>query len=161
MTVEKKGEDKVKTELIEIFEVKELTTSDWEKIVQTIEKSFKKSLQESFSQNDIIKIFYSTDFRGVAIIKNFMETVYLDKLAVLEEHRGIGLGNALLTRIFEEFTQLIWRASHHNPYVNFYYRHCDGLVKSKKWIVFWKNYSLDDIKKVIELILEKPSDFRE
>lgn len=150
----------MKTGLTEVFGVTK-QESAWDQLVGTIENSFNKQLKQSYSDKSIVKVFYTQNYGGVAIVTTFSGKIYLDKLAVLPRFRGLGLGKALLARIFEEFPKIVWRASYNNPHVTFYYRHCDGLIKSDRWIVFWKNYTLDEIRKTVGPILDKPSDFAE
>ncbi len=136
-----------------------LTDRIWNEVLKTIEHSFGMPIAGTFSRSAVQAVFFSKGFEGVAVVSRFTGVHYLDKLAVLESHRKLGLGSAVLSAVFEQFPALVWRARYNNPYVSFYYRHCHGLIKTDLWIVFWKTYTLNDVTGVVPFVLEKPADF--
>ena len=87
------------------------------KLFTLIETSFKKKLSTKFPSRKLCCAIYSADFSCVGLISQIDTIFYLDKLAVLPEFRGKGLGKALLDDIISLYSPLVWRASFSNPYI--------------------------------------------
>ena len=129
-------------------------------LIPIIEKSFEKKIIHSFNLKQVVGVIYSENYSCVGLISKLDSIYYLDKLAVLKEFRGKGLGNALLNEILSKYSPLIWRSSHLNPFLNFFKTKATHTYKFKQWIIFEYNKSNSLVNnKIIKYLTNKKSDF--
>ncbi|MEM4367554.1 MAG: GNAT family N-acetyltransferase [Candidatus Anstonellales archaeon] len=118
---------------------------DIEKLKNLLIDAFsgRKLVSYYFSLKDVVKIYYEKDYYGCAILrkpfKDFKNFYYLDKLAVSKAFRGTGLGNELFQKVIKNHKYLIWRSNKKNDINNYYFSHCTGCIKTRKWNIFWIN----------------------
>ena len=122
-----------------------ITTNNMKRIVECIEGSFSKKLKDSFRLKKLEKVFFFNNWKGLAVLQNLGGFNYLDKLAIRQEFRGSGLGNLLLSSVIEYSKSLLWRSSRENVFQEFYFKFCDGFVKTPDWNIFWINYHFFDL----------------
>ena len=137
-----------------------ITTNNMKRIVECIEGSFSKKLKDSFRLKKLEKVFFFNNWKGLAVLQNLGGFNYLDKLAIRQEFRGSGLGNLLLSSVIEYSKSLLWRSSRENVFQEFYFKFCDGFVKTPDWNIFWINYPLNSqLIHSIEILSQLPADF--
>lgn len=147
---------------LSIHTLETLSADDMKKIVDCIEDSFSKKLNPAFLSKTFEKVFFFNDWKGVGIVKNLNGFFYLDKLAIRQKFRGSGLGNLLLSFIIEHSKSLIWRSSRENIFQEFYFKFCDGFIRTPNWNIFWVHYSLDsNLIQMIQQLSQTPADFDE
>ena len=133
---------------------------DFDSIKGCIDNSFGKTLAPSYSSSDIANVLFFKGFMGVAIMKVINSVIYLDKLAILPEYRGKGLGRVLLNEIAQIYDSFVWRSGLDNPYNEFYIEFSSGYRQVGGWCIFWKNYTSEKrLARAIELLVAKPVDF--
>lgn len=143
-----------------IHTLEKISADDMKNIIDCIENSFSKKLNSVFLSKSFEKVFFFNDWKGVAIVKNLNGFRYLDKLAIRQEFRGSGLGHLLLSFIIEHSKSLIWRSSRENVFQEFYFKFCDGFVRTPDWNIFWVDYPLDStLIQVIQQLSQTPADF--
>ena len=112
-----------------------------------IESSFGRTLlPDYFEKTKLLRAYVSENYRAAVILTDEAEGVYLDKVAVLDDAQGEGLGRAVWNVMHEETPKLFWRSRHNNPVNIFYYAVSDGCFKQEKWKVFW--YGIEDFSEV-------------
>ena len=132
---------------------------DKTKIVKNIQDSFGRKLKKDFWDEPIERIFFQKDYEAVAIVKKINDLPYLCKFSVLKAKQGTGLGKALWQELTRKYTSFVWRSNSYNPINSFYYSKSDGMTKSGKWHIFWKNIKKDKIWKIVKIISEKEESF--
>ncbi len=118
---------------------------DKDRISALLVSSFGKRLVDAeayFAAENVIGIIIEKDYRGIAIVKNLDGVNYLDKLAVVKELQGNGLGGEIWQALKERYPSLIWRASNENPINPWYMAKSDGHTNHGEWIVYW--YGMSD-----------------
>ncbi len=128
---------------------------DLEKVRDLLETSFRKKLVEGYFNRLVKSIYYQQDYEGIAIVSDLEGLNYLDKIAVSQLRQGTGLGKSIWENIVADYPQLIWRAALNNPINPFYMQHCDGMVKGKEWIVYWKEYDFKEIIPAMKIVSAK------
>ena len=138
----------------------EVSVKEQPSLVTCIENSFDRRLSEHFYLKSFTKLFTLNNFQGVALLRDIQGFCYLDKLAIVQDARGMGLGQLLLSSVIEQTDALIWRSSIENPFQDFYLTLCDGVIKTDDWHLFWIGYphnvALIDVLQIIDAM---PADF--
>lgn len=114
-----------------------------DKLFETVERSFNKKLAPNYPSRKLCSAIYTKEFSCVGLISMIDSIYYLDKLAVLQEYRGKGLGNSLLKYIISQYCPIIWRSSKKNPFIEFYLNKSTHVVETKLWNLFGYKYNID------------------
>ena len=56
---------------------------------------------------------------------------------------------------------IFWRANKQNPINKWYFKECDGMIKTKNWNIYWIGLHSKYIQLVVEYLSELPGDFYE
>jgi acetylglutamate synthase len=103
-------------------------------------------------------------FTGIVVwkfklLKNHQDMTYLSKFAVGTEARGLGIGRDLWTEILKNNSCIFWRSDPEKFITHWYVKQCDGMHKTKNWVVFWKGVGSSQITDAIEYALAQKIDF--
>lgn len=111
---------------------------DQERMRALLEECFGRRLDENyFNSKAPYRVYLAESYRACAILTMENGIPYLDKFAVTNEAQGEGIGGSIWSRFRRENPKLFWRSRANNPINAWYAQKADGLVKSKKWWVFW------------------------
>jgi acetylglutamate kinase len=123
-----------------------------------LEASFQRHLvPDYFERTEPARIYFSEHYRAAIVLTREGDLTYMDKLAVIEDAQGEGLGRAIWDKMSSENPSLFWRSRRGNPINEFYFSHADGARKEGPWTVFW--YGLDDwdvIHRAVDHALARP-----
>lgn len=135
------------------------------KIKEILEKSFNKKVVSDFFESKPIAIFVAKEDGktiGIAIIKAIEVdgTVfpYLDKIAVIPEAAGKGVGSKIWAQMKEDFKALCWRATLENPANEWYTKEAQAKITTDKWMIYGigiESNSFESVSTAINLL--KPS----
>ncbi len=121
------------------------------------EDSFRRPLVEDyFETTEPERIYYAESYRAAIVLTREAGMAYMDKLAVVEDAQGEGLGRAIWDVMRAENPSLFWRSRRGNQINEFYFGNADGARKDDEWTVFW--YGLDDweaIRRAVEAALAR------
>lgn len=134
-------------------------TLEHAKLDQLITMAFQAKVAEEFYERPTQAILLADDYRGVAIVEDKPLAPYLSKFAVDIRARGEGIGGDLWRALGGRCERLFWRARPDNPITSWYAGHCDGLVRTKSWTVYWIGLAHHEIGQAIELARLAPVDF--
>ena len=56
---------------------------------------------------------------------------------------------------------IFWRANKQNPINKWYFKECDGMIKTENWNIYWIGLHSKYIQLVVEYLSELPGDFYE
>ena len=119
---------------------------DKREMATVIEQAFGKRLASGyFDRGDILHIFYYPNYEGLAIVKQLAGIPYLDKLAVANNAKGIGMGKNLIAEIIDYYYKLLWRASLDNPANCMYFKACQWTATVGNWNIYWINLEMGEI----------------
>lgn len=124
-----------------------------------LELSFEKRVRDSFFREKIDCLYIEENYMGAALLKNHGKMTYLSKFAVGTEARGLGIGRDLWTEILKNHSGIFWRSDPNKFITHWYVKQCDGMHKTKDWVVFWKGADSSQITNAIEYALAQPIDF--
>ena len=91
----------------------------------------------------------------VESIPNSKEVHYLDKIVVLSELKGNGIGKILWALLNGDSSKLVWRAKKTNPINPFYLEQCEGLQRMPDWNIYWYGLSPQELEIGISYCLSK------
>ncbi len=122
------------------------------RLTTLLETSFGKQVVPDYFESAALHTAYVSDsYRAGAIICRGPDNLArLDKFAVTEAAQGEGIGGALWRRVRAAHPSMYWRARPGNPINPFYFRHADGFVRGRDWLVFW--YGIDDLRSLDTLV---------
>lgn len=124
-----------------------------------LELSFEKRVCESFFSEKVDYFYIEENYMGAALLKNHRSMTYLSKFAVGTEARGLGIGRDLWTEILKNNSCIFWRSDPEKFITHWYVKQCDGMHKTKDWVVFWKGVDSSQITDAIEYALNQKIDF--
>jgi acetylglutamate synthase len=124
-----------------------------------LELSFEKRVCESFFSEKVDHFYIEENYMGAALLKNHENMTYLSKFAVGTEARGLGIGRDLWTEILKNNSCIFWRSDPEKFITHWYVKQCDGMHKTKNWVVFWKGVESSQITNAIEYALAQKIDF--
>lgn len=124
-----------------------------------LELSFEKRVCESFFSEKVDCFYIEENYMGAALLKNHRSMTYLSKFAVGTEARGLGIGRDLWTEILKNNSCIFWRSDPEKFITHWYVKQCDGMHKTKDWVVFWKGVDSSQITDAIEYALAQKIDF--
>lgn len=124
-----------------------------------LELSFEKRVRESFFSEKVDRFYIEENYMGAALLKKHQDMTYLSKFAVGTEARGLGIGRDLWTEILKNHSCIFWRSDPEKFITHWYVKQCDGMHKTKDWVVFWKGMDSSQITTAIEYALAQKTDF--
>jgi len=148
----KLGSEIIKTNLSDINK---------EKLKKLLEASFHRSIKNEFLDSKIDSILLESDYRGAAILKETKYGTLLTKFAVDEIARGEGIGREIWDKMKSESEVIFWRANKLNPINKWYFKECDGMIKTDNWNIYWIGLQPKQIQLVVDYLSELPGDFYE
>ena len=129
-----------------------------EMLTELLETSFDKTLASDYFEKLTLDKAYVTDcYRAAAIVQKPLEVPFLDKFVVSEDAKGEGLGKTVWAHLKKGNPSLFWRSRNHNKINGFYFKQCDGCIKTDTWTVFW--YGVNDFEQIgrcVDYALSKP-----
>ncbi len=143
-----------------VEKVESMSHVDHLRVQTLIETAFGNTLINDFFSRPIAALYLADDYRGTAIITNTPVGFYLTKFAVDREARGEGVGHDLWWALQQDYPRLFWRSHANNPFVSWYEKQCDGLIRKNSWYIFWKGIASPDIENVIDYACQAPIDFK-
>jgi acetylglutamate kinase len=126
-----------------------------------LEGTFKRRLSKTFSSREPLHVYLEADYRGVAIVTQGTEAVFLTKFAVMPKAQGEGIGRDLWEAMLRDHHAVYWRARADNPATSWYEGECDGMHLQGDWRVYWRGIAAGALPRVIEDALCRPKDFEE
>lgn len=144
------------------------TRTSWDEVDRgrltgLLESSFGRRLApDYFDTVEPWRVYHSEHYRAAIVLTRAGDQTYMDKLAVVEDAQGEGLGRALWDVMRGENPTLFWRSRRGNPVNEFYFQNADGARKVGSWTVFWFGLeSWDEIRRAVEHAAERPATFVE
>jgi len=125
---------------------------DTSRLQGLLESSFTKRLKPGYFETTQLNTAYVSDsYRAAAIVCDGPHGIArLDTVAVTEAAQGEGIGSALWHRVRKAHSAMYWRARPGNAINIFYFRHADGFLRTRDWLVFW--YGIEDLNTVRTLV---------
>ncbi len=115
---------------------------DTQRLRSLLESSFGRKLAADYFETvSPRRVYFSEHYRAAVVLTREGDLTYMDKLAVVEDAQGEGLGRALWDVMRAENSGLFWRSRRGNPVDDFYFQNADGASKDAEWTVFW--YGID------------------
>ena len=133
---------------------------DREKLLKLFERSFGRPLENTDFLNQIGRIYLEENYRGVALLMDRPEGMYLSKFSVDTDARGEGIAQEIWLRMEAECPSLFWRSRKTNSINRWYTRVADGLHREDPWILFWKGVDPNHIPEIRRWVLSLPEDFK-
>ena len=132
-----------------------LDSVDKDRLVLLLNDAFGKKLVSDYFSEPVLGFFWEEQYDGAAIVKEVDGVAYLDKFAVIKAAQGTGLGKSIWARVVSKYPKIIWRATLDNPTNRFYVKNCDGMIKGKEWVFYWKGLDLSEVPKLYRLVVGK------
>lgn len=135
-------------------------TLDRARVRRLLERAFDKPLAEGFFEREADSTIYAADdVRGLAIVDKSPYGPYLSKFAVDRQAQGEGVGRDLWRALTADCSTLLWRSRIDNPITAWYRQQCDGMVRTGRWLVFWRGLSVDRVAEAVRYADGMPPDF--
>lgn len=122
-------------------------------------ESFGRPPQRELLRRGFAHTYLDPHYRGAALLEATDGWGYLSKFAVTRRAQGEGVGRDLWQAIGTDYPRLVWRARRDNPIAPWYEAHCDGLVRTELWTVYFRGIDPDDIPHAVRHALAQPADF--
>jgi hypothetical protein len=132
--------------------------TDRSALTSLIDSAFGKKLRPDYFDAPIQTLYIADEYRGAAIIKPTKLGPYLSKFVVDVAAQGEGIGRDLWRAIVQDVPSLFWRARKGNPIIAWYEQQCDGMAKTERWHIFWRNLPRERIAAAIEYAEGLPAD---
>jgi hypothetical protein len=132
---------------------------DVTRLERLLSTTFGRKLRPGYFDEANVTVVLEAAYRGVAIVKTDGPIPYLSKFAVEQAAQGEGMGRDLWAALARTFPEVYWRARPQNPALDWYHGLCDGMVKSGKWIVFFRGIDEAKIGEVVKSATRRPDDF--
>lgn len=136
------------------------------KIKQLIKFSFNKNLVDDYfdytKESKVIVAKYFQSYIGIIIFELIPKTdiSYLDKIAVLDEFKGIGIGKELWYLMGIDYCKSCWRSKMNNPINSFYEKKSDFVKEIGQWNIYCKNLDENETNIAIDYALSKKETIR-
>lgn len=143
----------------EIARLARYAQADIARVRQVIESAFHRRLLPDFLERPIRSLYVADDYRGLAIVQDTPHGPYLSKFAVERRAQGEGVGRDLWRALAGDHETLFWRGRSDNSITGWYQQHCDGMLRTPAWHVFWRGMPIDALPSVIEFAISAPRDF--
>jgi len=124
-----------------------------------LESSFRRSLVAGFFERPLLVTYLEEDYRAAAIMEPSPVGPILGKFAVDPVAQGEGMGRDLWQAIVREHPSFLWRARPDNPIARWYAEQCDGMIRSERWLVFWRGLPASRAEDVVRELVSRPEDF--
>jgi acetylglutamate kinase len=134
-------------------------TLDQRRLSDLLTATFGRQLKPTFFEREPTGIYLEQTYRGAAIVSAASTGTYLTKFVVDRLAQGLGIGRDLWQAVTRDHERLFWRARPQNPITQWYQSQCHGMVRSERWMVYWRGIPYADIPRVIAQALELPPDF--
>lgn len=134
-------------------------TLDVGRLKALLEVTFRRPLKDSFFQRPPSRIYVEQDYRGAAIIEQGRSGPYLTKFVVDRLAQGLGMGRDLWEAVTHDHASIYWRARPDNPIAEWYNGQCDGLIRTGRWIVYYRGMAPERVPELVEDALAQPEDF--
>ena len=132
---------------------------DRDRVRRLLESAFDKPLSDDFFARPIASLYVADDVRGLAIINQTVHGSYLSKFAVDRQAQGEGVGRDLWRALVADCPMLLWRSRRDNPVAAWYQQQCDGMMRTARWLIFWRGLDVDRIAEAIRYADAAPPDF--
>ncbi len=129
------------------------------RLAALLEASFGRTLRPSFFARAPKSVYLEPSYRGAIILEPSEVAPYLTKFAVDRIAQGEGIGRDLWHAVCRDEPAFYWRAQRSNPITGWYTEVCDGMVRARDWLVFWRGVPPTAAGRVVELALGWPTDF--
>jgi hypothetical protein len=124
-----------------------------------LESSFRRSLRPEFFDRKPLVTYLEENYHAAAIIEPSPVAPLLGKFAVDPVAQGEGMGRDLWHAVVREHPNLMWRARADNPIARWYAEHCDGMLRTERWLVFWRGLAPNLAEDVVREVVGRPEDF--
>jgi bifunctional N-acetylglutamate synthase/kinase len=132
---------------------------DLPRLRQLFEASFGRRLKDGFFERDTLALFVEADYRAAAVLQPSSVAPFLTKFAVEPIAQGEGMARDLWQAATHEFPSVFWRTSADNPITSWYVTLCDGMLRLRRWHVFWRGIEPAEIPTAVHEALTQPEDF--
>jgi acetylglutamate kinase len=106
-----------------------------------VDDYFEKLIGPGADKDRLAHLYVTESMRAAAVITREPNApdgaLYMDKLAVHNSFRGLGIAELLWQKICRDVTTLFWRSRVDNSFNSWYYRQCDGSFSAAEWTVFF------------------------
>lgn len=132
---------------------------DLVKLRALLESSFERKLAPKFVARRPSSIYVEEHYLAAAIVEPGPCAPWLTKFAVERAAQGEGMGRDLWQAVVRDYPALCWRARATNPIAGWYATLCDGMMRTEKWIVYFRGISADQVPAVVQDALSRTEDF--
>jgi hypothetical protein len=132
---------------------------DRDRLAALLTATFGRKLKATFFDRTPTGIYLEQTYRGAAIVSASSAGTFLTKFVVDRLAQGLGIGRDLWQAVTRDHERLFWRARPQNPITQWYQSQCHGMVRTERWMVYWRGVAHADIPNVIAHALELPPDF--
>lgn len=124
-----------------------------------LESSFGRTLKDGYFDTLDDPEVLIAPYTAAAIVLGAEPGSYLDKFAVNAQAQGAGIGASLWNKLVQRHPKLFWRSRTENPINKWYMQQADGMVRTDKWLVFWRGLeTAEAIEQAIALaVAHEPS----
>lgn len=129
-----------------------------ERLAALVETAFGRRLRADFLARPVDAVYLAEGGRGAAIVVATELGAYLSKFAVDVGAQGEGVGRDLWRALARDHRTLFWRSRTGNAIATWYGQHCDGMVRTGEWTVYWRGLEHAAIPRAIEVALAMPID---
>jgi acetylglutamate kinase len=126
-----------------------------------VDDYFEKLIGPTADKGRLAHLYVTESMRAAAVITrepNAPEgALYMDKLAVHNSFRGLGIAELLWQKICRDVPTMFWRSRIDNTFNSWYYRQCDGSFSATEWSVFFYGLrKLRDGERCVAIALDMP-----
>jgi hypothetical protein len=132
---------------------------DQERLGALLTATFGHALKPSFFERAPLGIYLEQTYLGAAIVSAGQGATYLTKFVVDRLAQGLGIGRDLWEAVVRDHERLFWRSRPQNPITQWYQSQCHGMVRTARWIVYWRGVPHAEIPNLVEQALALPPDF--
>jgi len=132
---------------------------DRRRLVDLLESSFGKTLKNLQFLDRVLDFYIEENYRGAVLLESSGAGTYLSKFAVSTLARGEGIAQDLCNAVTPAHPSVFWRARRGNSIERWYARIADGMHRTGKWNVYWKNIDLSRLTDVIRYCETREEDF--
>lgn len=123
-----------------------------------LESSFGRRLRRPDFLRDVTDFYIEENYQGAVLLEPAGPLLYLSKFAVSTLLRGEGLAQDLW-QVVADGRPLFWRARRGSAVERWYVRIADGVQRTEKWSIYWKDVPPEQIGFVIQYCVEREEDF--
>jgi hypothetical protein len=123
-----------------------------------LEASFGRKLRNPEFLAQVSDFYIEENYEGAVLLEPVDSMMYLSKFAVSTLQRGEGLAQDLW-RAVAGSGPLFWRARKGSSVERWYVRIADGVHRTDRWNVYWKDMPPENIASVIRYCVNREEDF--